>query len=54
MTPEEVLTAMTAARLEPGAPADLVALVDDPLERIEALGELRLVVRSGRVVGAAP
>jgi imidazolonepropionase-like amidohydrolase len=53
MAPEEVLTAMTAARLEPGAPADLVAVDGDPLERIEALGELRLVVRAGRVVGPA-
>jgi imidazolonepropionase-like amidohydrolase len=53
MTPEEVLIAMTAARLEPGAPADLVALDGDPLERIEALGELRLVVRAGRVVAPA-
>ncbi|MGZ8606605.1 MAG: amidohydrolase family protein [Actinomycetota bacterium] len=50
MTPEEVLDAMTAARLEPGAPADLIALGADPLERIEALGELRLVVRAGLVV----
>jgi imidazolonepropionase-like amidohydrolase len=51
MTPEEVLAAMTAARLEPGAPADLIALDANPLEEVEALGSLRLVVRSGRVVG---
>jgi imidazolonepropionase-like amidohydrolase len=50
MTPEEVLTAMTASRLEPGAPADLIAVGADPLERVEALGDLRLVVRAGRVV----
>jgi imidazolonepropionase-like amidohydrolase len=50
MAPEEVLDAMTATRLEPGAPADLIALGGDPLERIEALGELRLVIRAGRVV----
>jgi imidazolonepropionase-like amidohydrolase len=50
MTPEEVLTAMTAARLEPGAPADLIALDGDPVTEIEALGSLRLVVRAGRVV----
>jgi imidazolonepropionase-like amidohydrolase len=50
MTPEEVLTAMTATRLEPGAPADLVAIGDDPLERLEALGDLKVVVRAGRVV----
>jgi imidazolonepropionase-like amidohydrolase len=53
MPPEEVLDAMTAHRLEPGAPADLVALADDPLERVEALGGLRLVVRAGRVVAKA-
>jgi imidazolonepropionase-like amidohydrolase len=50
MTPEEVLSAMTASRLEAGAPADLVGLGSDPLERVEALGDLRLVVRAGRVV----
>jgi len=50
MTPEEVLTAMTATRLEPGVPADLIALAGSPLERVEALGDLRLVVRAGRVV----
>jgi imidazolonepropionase-like amidohydrolase len=50
MAPEEVLTAMTATRLEPGAPADLVALGENPFERMEALGDLRLVVRAGRVV----
>lgn len=50
MTPEEVLTAMTATRFEEGAPADLIALGRDPLEAVEALGDLKLVVRSGRVV----
>jgi imidazolonepropionase-like amidohydrolase len=50
MTPEAVLTAMTATRLEHGAPADLVALGADPLERLEALGDLRLVMRAGRIV----
>ncbi|HEX6329686.1 MAG TPA: amidohydrolase family protein [Actinomycetota bacterium] len=50
MTPEEVIAAMTAARLEPGAPADLVALGSSPLERMEAIGDLRLVLRAGRVV----
>ena len=52
MTPEEVLSAMTATTLEPGAPADLIALGGSPLERVEALGDLRLVVRAGRVVVA--
>jgi imidazolonepropionase-like amidohydrolase len=50
MSPEEVLTAMTATRLEPGAPADLIALGRDPLEELDALRDLKLVVRSGRVV----
>jgi len=50
MTPEEVLTAMTAGRLAKGAPADLIGLGGDPLERLETLGDLRLVVRAGRVV----
>jgi imidazolonepropionase-like amidohydrolase len=50
MTPEEVLTAMTPGRLGKGAPADLIVVDADPLERIDALGGLRLVVRSGRVV----
>jgi imidazolonepropionase-like amidohydrolase len=50
MAPEEVLDAMTAHRLEPGAPADLVVLGRDALEEVEALGDLRLVVRAGRMV----
>ncbi len=51
MTPEEVLMAMTAGPIAPGGPADLIVLGGDPLERLEALGDLRLVVRAGRVVG---
>lgn len=50
MSPEEVLTAMTATRLEPGAPADLIALGRDPLEELDALRDLKLVIRAGRVV----
>jgi imidazolonepropionase-like amidohydrolase len=50
MSPEEVLTAMTATRLEPGSPADLIALGRDPLEEVDALRDLKLVVRAGRVV----
>ena len=50
MTPEEVLTAMTPGRLTRHAPADLIVVGENPLERVEALGGLRLVVRSGRVV----
>jgi imidazolonepropionase-like amidohydrolase len=50
MTPEEVLAAMTATSLEPGAPADLIGLARDPLDAVDALGDLRLVVRAGRIV----
>ena len=52
MPPEDVLEAMTATSLHPGAPADLIALGGDPLERMDALGEVRLVVRAGRVVAS--
>lgn len=50
MTPDEVLAAMTAGTLEDGAPADLVVLGDSPLERVEALADVRSVVRGGRVL----
>ncbi|HET7235404.1 MAG TPA: amidohydrolase family protein [Actinomycetota bacterium] len=50
MTPEEVLGAMTAGRLTKGAPADLIGLREDPFDRIEALANVLLVVRAGRVV----
>jgi imidazolonepropionase-like amidohydrolase len=52
MTPEEVLAAMTAGRLVEGAPADLIGLGADPLVRVEALGDVRLIVRAGRVVAS--
>ena len=41
---------MTAGPLEIGGPADLLVLGSDPLMRLEALGDLRVVVRAGRVV----
>ena len=50
MTPEEVLGAMIPAPLDIGSPADVIALGANPLEGLEALGDLRLVVRAGRVV----
>jgi imidazolonepropionase-like amidohydrolase len=50
MTPEEVLVAMTAGPIVARGPADLVLLGSDPLIRLEALGDVRSVVRSGRVV----
>jgi imidazolonepropionase-like amidohydrolase len=50
MTCEEVLAALVAGRLTEGAPADLIALSRDPLEGLAALGEVRLVLRAGRIV----
>lgn len=48
---EDVLATMIRAPLEPGAPADLVALAADPLDDLTALSEVRNVIRAGRVVG---
>jgi imidazolonepropionase-like amidohydrolase len=45
---DDVLAAMTATRLVPGAPADLIALAADPFDELSALGDLRLVIRGGR------
>ncbi|HEX6398942.1 MAG TPA: hypothetical protein VF108_00550, partial [Actinomycetota bacterium] len=50
LEPEEVLEAMIRAPLEPEAPADLVELAASPLEDLAALGEVRTVIRAGRVV----
>jgi imidazolonepropionase-like amidohydrolase len=47
---EAILTALARGPLEPGAPADLVGLRRDPFEEIDALADLLLVVREGRVV----
>ncbi|HYU91924.1 MAG TPA: amidohydrolase family protein, partial [Actinomycetota bacterium] len=52
MTADEILRAMVAGPLEPGAPADLIALARDPREDLTALGDLKLVTRAGRVVTA--
>lgn len=49
---EEVLGAMIRAPLEEGAPADMIGVADNPLDRFEALGELIMVVRAGRVIVA--
>ena len=53
MTPDEILEALVAGPLEPGAPADLIAPARDPREDLTALGDLKLVTRAGRVVMAA-
>ena len=50
MKPEEVLVAMTAGPIAVDGPADLIVLGSDPLVRLEGLGDLRTVVRAGRVV----
>jgi imidazolonepropionase-like amidohydrolase len=47
---DEVLATMVRGSLEPGAPADLIVLARDPRHDLEALRELRLVVRAGRAV----
>ncbi len=49
LTPEAVLTTMIGWRLRDGAPGDLVALAGNPLEDLRALGDVRLVIRTGRV-----
>jgi imidazolonepropionase-like amidohydrolase len=46
---EAILTSMTRAGLETGAPADVVGLDGSPLENLSALGRVRLVVRAGRI-----
>jgi imidazolonepropionase-like amidohydrolase len=50
LEPEEVLEAMLRAPLEPGAPADLIALRASPLEDLRALDDVQTVIRAGRVV----
>jgi imidazolonepropionase-like amidohydrolase len=50
MGADAILTAMMRAPLEPGAPADMIGVARDPFQDIEALGELRLVMRDGHVV----
>jgi imidazolonepropionase-like amidohydrolase len=47
---DAILEAMMRAPLEPGAPADIIAVARNPFEDIETLDELRLVMRGGRVV----
>jgi imidazolonepropionase-like amidohydrolase len=49
LTHEEILVALTRAPLDPGAPADLIALAMDPLDDLSAFDALRLVVRGGVV-----
>jgi imidazolonepropionase-like amidohydrolase len=51
LTSGQILEAMVRSPLEVGAPADVIALGSDPLDDLDgALGDVRLVVRAGRVV----
>jgi imidazolonepropionase-like amidohydrolase len=50
LDPDGVLLAMVRAPLEPGAPADLIVLDEDPLEDLRAFGKLRAVFRAGQPV----
>jgi imidazolonepropionase-like amidohydrolase len=47
---EEVLEALVRAPIEPGAPADLVVLGENPLDDLSAFDDIRIVIRAGRVV----
>jgi imidazolonepropionase-like amidohydrolase len=47
---EEILHALVRAPIEPGAPADLIGLADDPLDDLRAFDRVTTVVRAGRVV----
>jgi len=46
--PEQILEAMTFRPLAPGEPGDLIVLGGNPLEDLNALSDLRLVIRGGR------
>jgi imidazolonepropionase-like amidohydrolase len=48
LRPEVVLAAMTFRPLAPGEPGDLLALGSNPFDDLNALGDLRLVMRGGR------
>lgn len=52
LTAEEVLGSMIRAPLEPGAPADMIGLAENPFEALDATDSLLLVIKSGRVVAA--
>ena len=49
LSADAILDSMTRARLEVGAPADVVGLAGDPFEDLSALGRVRLVVRAGKL-----
>jgi imidazolonepropionase-like amidohydrolase len=49
LSPGAILQAMTFRPLEPDEPGDLIALGANPLDDLDALGDVRLVIRAGRV-----
>lgn len=49
LSAQRILESMTAWRLEEGARADLVGLEGNPLEDLEALGRVRVVIRDGLI-----
>ncbi|MEA2580449.1 MAG: hypothetical protein QOE83_1341 [Actinomycetota bacterium] len=51
-TNDDVLAALTRSPIVRDAPADLIALGSNPFEGLNAFDDIRLVVRSGRVVSA--
>ena len=51
--PEQVLEALILFPMVKGAPADMIGVADSPFDTFEALGELVMVVRAGRVVAAS-
>ena len=51
MTTEQVLEAMTFRPLAAGEPGDVVVVGGDPLQDLDALGDVRLVIRGGRRLG---
>lgn len=53
LAPEGILRALTFRPLEPGEPADLVVLGENPLETIDAYADVRMVLRMGRRIRAA-
>ncbi|MGH2651836.1 MAG: amidohydrolase family protein [Actinomycetota bacterium] len=49
LSPDRILDAMTAWRLEEGARADVIGLEGNPLEDLSALDRVRVVIRGGQI-----
>jgi imidazolonepropionase-like amidohydrolase len=50
LSSDEILTALTRAPIELGAPADLIGLGLDPRDDLGAFDDVRMVIRGGRTV----